>query len=672
LRSLPCKEDVFLVSLDSGISLFFLFEATKSVSSRPMNYLSVDLLSKAYGPKVLFDKISFGINQGQKVALVAKNGAGKTSLLNIIAGKDTADSGLCTLRNDIRVAFLYQDPQFDPELTAMEVLFSGEDESAKAIREYEKCLNEASSDMATMDKLHDAQMKMDELNAWDYEARSKQVLSKLGLEKHLEQKTKSLSGGQKKRLALAQILIQEPDLMILDEPTNHLDIEMTEWLEVYLSEKDITLLLVTHDRYFLDRICDEIIELEAGNAYRYKGNYSYYVEKKAERDINEASELDKAKNLYRRELEWVRKMPRARGTKAKARVDAFDDVKENAFKKKNTDKVEMSVKISRLGGKILELIKLGKAWSTDKQILKDFSYVFKKGEKIGIVGRNGVGKSTFLNMILGLEPADSGKIQTGETIVFGYYSQAGIQFNGEKRVIEVIKDIAEYIPLADGSKLTASMLLQRFLFPPETQYNFVSKLSGGEKRRLYLLTILITNPNFLILDEPTNDLDIMTLSTLEEFLADFPGCVLIVTHDRYFMDRLVDHLFIFEGEGKVRDFPGNYTQYREKLVEEESRVKDKKEEKSPVSPQEIQSPKPQAQVSEKRKLTFKEKTELEQLEKEIPSLESRRKELEQSLSDGIADHEKLRQASAEYETIGKQLDEKSQRWLELSEQQTTA
>jgi len=632
-----------------------------------MNYLSVESLSKAYGPRILFDKINFGINQGQKVALVAKNGAGKTSLLNIIAGLDTADSGICTLRNDIRVAFLYQDPQFDPQMTAVEVLHSGDDAAALAIREYEQCLIEAetNSDMALMDKLHNAQMKMDLLHAWDYESRAKQVLSRLGLEKHLEQKTETLSGGQKKRLALAQILIQEPDLMILDEPTNHLDIEMTEWLEEYLLEKDLTLLIVTHDRYFLDRICDEIIELEAGNVYRYKGNYSYYVEKKSEREINEASELDKAKNLYRRELEWVRKMPRARGTKAKARVDAFDDVKENAFKKKSTDKVEMSVKMSRLGGKILELIKLKKAWSEDKQILKDFSYVFKKGEKIGIVGRNGVGKSTFLNMIMGLETPDSGKIQTGETIVYGYYSQQGMVFNGEKRVIEVIKDIAEFIPLADGSKLTASMLLQRFLFPPEVQYNFVSKLSGGEKRRLYLLTILITNPNFLILDEPTNDLDIVTLSTLEEFLADFPGCVLIVTHDRYFMDRLVDHLFIFQGDGLVRDFPGNYTQYREKLEEEEESAKvEQKAQLSAAQPVSAAAP---MESGGKRKMTFKEKSEFEELEKNLPKLEARRKDLEKQLSEDISDHQELQKISAEYENLGKELDEKGLRWLELSE-----
>ncbi len=629
-----------------------------------MNYLSVEMLSKAYGPKVLFDKINFGINQGQKVALVAKNGAGKTSLLNIIAGKDSADSGLCTLRNDIRVAFLYQDPQFDPQLTAVEVLHSGDDAAASAIREYELCLTKAETDesMELMDRMHLAQVRMDLLHAWDYESRAKQVLSKLGLEKHLEQKTGTLSGGQKKRLALAQILIQEPDLMILDEPTNHLDIEMTEWLEEYLMGKDLTLLIVTHDRYFLDRICDEIIELEAGNVYRYKGNYSYYVEKKSERELNEASELDKAKNLYRRELEWVRKMPRARGTKAKARVDAFDDVKENAFKKKSTDKVEMSVKMSRLGGKILELIKLNKAWSTDKQILKDFSYVFKKGEKIGIVGKNGVGKSTFLNMILGLETPDSGKVQTGETIVYGYYSQQGMTFSGEKRVIEIIKDIAEFIPLADGSKLSASMLLQRFLFPPEVQYNFVSKLSGGEKRRLYLLTILITNPNFLILDEPTNDLDITTLSILEEFLSEFPGCVLIVTHDRYFMDRLVDHLFIFQGEGRVRDFPGNYTQYREKLEEEES-LKIEEKTSAPSTP----APKTEAPRSEKRKMTFKEKFEFDTLEKEIPLLEAKKKSLEQKLAETLADHQEIQKASAEYQAIGAELDEKGLRWMELSE-----
>ncbi|MFI5149946.1 MAG: ABC-F family ATP-binding cassette domain-containing protein [Bacteroidia bacterium] len=633
-----------------------------------MNYLSVESLSKAYGEKILFNQINFGISQGQKVALVAKNGVGKTTLLRIISGKEQPDSGQCILRNDIRIAFLQQDPQFDTEKTAVEVLFGGEDETAAAIREYELCMLEAEKGTEeSMNKLHDAQQKMDQLDAWDYESRAKQVLSKLGLEHHLDQKTGTLSGGQKKRLALAQILIQNPDLMILDEPTNHLDMEMTEWLEEYLGGKNLTLFLVTHDRYFLDRICDEIIELEGGNAYRYKGNYSYYVEKKSEREALESSELDKAKNLYRRELEWVRKMPRARGTKAKARVNAFDDVKENAAKKKVAGKVEMSVKMTRVGGKILELIKLNKSWGPKKQVLKDFSYLFKRGEKVGIVGKNGVGKTTLLNMIMGLETPDSGKIQTGETIIFGYYSQAGMSFNEGKRVIEVIKDIAEFIPLADGSKLSASMLLQRFLFPPEVQYNFVSKLSGGERRRLYLLTILITNPNFLILDEPTNDLDIVTLSTLEEFLADFPGCVLIVTHDRYFMDRLVDHLFIFEGEGVIRDFPGNYTQYRENLLDNPRQ----KAVEPPVAVAEDEQPGIKADSAPaslpKRKMTFKEKFEFTELGKEIAELEALKTELESKLSTGIADHAELQKVSKEYEETGRKLDEKSLRWLELDE-----
>ncbi|MEW6468705.1 MAG: ribosomal protection-like ABC-F family protein [Bacteroidota bacterium] len=620
-----------------------------------MNILSIENLSKSYGTKALFSGLTFGINQGQKIALVAKNGTGKTSLLRIIAGRDTADSGSMVMRKDIRMAYLEQEPLLDHSKNVLQVIFDGDTPELNAIRQYEQCLLHAEN----ADALAAAQHTMDELNCWEYETRARQVLTQLGIT-DFEQPVAQLSGGQLKRVALAQVLIQEPDFLILDEPTNHLDMEMVEWLENYISSRDFTVLLVTHDRYFLDRVCDEIIEIDNGELVRYKGNFSYYIEKKAEREEMRESELSRAKNLYRRELEWVRKMPRARTTKSKSRVDAFDDIREQALQKRKNEKLEIGVKATRLGGKILELIKLSKTYGS-KKILSSFSYTFKSKEKIGIVGKNGTGKSTFLNIILGLEKFDSGKIQLGDTVVFGYYSQKGLVLNEDKRVIEVVKDIGEYIPLADGTKLSASQLLQRFMFTPEMQYTYVSRLSGGEKRRLYLCTVLIKNPNFLILDEPTNDLDIITLSTLEDFLSDFDGCVLIVSHDRYFMDRLAQHLFVFEGDGVVKDFPGNYSQYREWKLGQEKAGKElqaeiKEQKKAAADP-----------LPAKKRLSYNEKRELEQLDRDIPLLESRKKEIEEQLNSGIEDYDKLQSLSDEYKQLLSDLDSKTFRWLQLSE-----
>jgi ATP-binding cassette subfamily F protein uup len=633
-----------------------------------LNYLSVESVSKAYGAKKLFDKISFGLNQGQRIALIAKNGAGKSTLLRIITGKEIADEGSVTFRKDITVTYLNQNPVLNDEDTVVEAIYKTNNPALNAVREYEFALEafEAEMNDKTSDRLEKATEAMNDLDAWQMDAKVKEVLQRLKIA-FLDKQIGVLSGGQKKRVALAKVLIDEPQLLILDEPTNHLDVEMIEWLENYLINKDLTLLLVTHDRYFLDSVCTEIIEIDNTKLYNYKGNFQYYIEKKAEREAIEGSEIDKAKNLYTRELEWVRKMPRARGTKAKYRVDQFEVTKEKAFSGKKEEKLELAVKMNRIGGKILEVVNLKKAFG-DTKIMNGFSYVFKKGEKIGVVGKNGAGKSTFLNMIMELDKPDAGTISTGETIVYGYYSQEGMKLNEDKRVIEIVKDIAEYIPLADGSKLSASALLTKFLFPPDVQYGFVSKLSGGERRRLFLMTILIKNPNFLILDEPTNDLDIVTLSVLEDFLTNFQGCVLIVTHDRYFMDKLVDHLFVFEGNGVVRDFPGNYTEYREKKEQEdrnkpaaEIAVPEKKEEKK-EEPVVAKAPEPA-----KRKPSFKEKFEYEQLEKEIAALEKEKESLSAKLNSGITDHEEIMKSSQRISEIIAELDEKGLRWLELSE-----
>jgi ABC transport system ATP-binding/permease protein len=624
-----------------------------------VNYLSVENISKAYGSKTLFTKISFGISKGQRMGLIAKNGAGKSSLLKIISGEEIADEGKVTFRNNLSVTYLKQNPEFDENDTVEAAIYKTDNPTLNAVREYDFALEEFEKEMNDQStaRLEKATEAMNNMDAWQAEAKVKEVLHQLKIA-FIHKKIGMLSGGQKKRVALAKALIDEPQLLIMDEPTNHLDVEMIEWLENYLINKDLTLLLVTHDRYFLDAVCNEMIEIDQKKLFPYKGNFQYYMEKKAEREEMEASEMDKTKNLYKRELEWVRKMPRARGTKSKSRVDAFQDIKEKVTAKQDHTKLELSVRMNRLGKKILELKNIQKAFG-DTKIINDFSYIFKKGEKTGVVGKNGVGKSTFLNMVMELDQPDAGTITTGETIIYGYYSQEGIKLAEDKRVIDVVKDIAEYIPLADGSQLSASQLLTRFLFPADVQFSFVSKLSGGEKRRLFLMTILIKNPNFLILDEPTNDLDIVTLNVLEDFLTQFQGCVLIVTHDRYFMDKLVDHLFVFEGNGVVRDFPGNYSEYRERKELEEKTIH------PPTSP----SPKPEntAPSSTKQTLSSKERNEHKQLEKEIAKLEAEKETLTEKISNGIENHEEMMDCSQKIGTILAAIEEKSMRWLELSE-----
>jgi len=653
-----------------------------------MNYLSVEGLSKSWNEKVLFDQITFGLSKGDKVALIAGNGSGKSSLMNILAGLDKPDAGNLSIRKEIHWEYLPQDPALNENISVLDNLFVGTTPSIMALKEYEAALM-AYSELASEEnekRLDLATSEMTMTESWDYEARAKQVLGKLNIyETDMAKPVGVLSGGQRKRVALARVLIDVPDLLILDEPTNHLDLDMIEWLEEYLSDKNLTLLLVTHDRYFLDRVCNRILELDRGVLYTYQGNYEYFVEKKAMREEVEASEREKNRNTFRRELEWVRRMPKARTTKSKSRVDAFDDLAEKVKGPYIQQKAEFGVKMERLGSKILELHNIEKAYGSQK-ILGEFSYTFKRGEKIGIVGPNGVGKSTLLNMIMGLEKADQGKIVSGETLVFGYFSQQGIPVAGDKRVIDVVKDIAEYLPLADGTKLSASQFLLRFGFTNETQYNPVSRLSGGERRRLFLMTVLIQNPNFLILDEPTNDLDIVTLATLEAFLMDYSGCVLVVTHDRYFMDKLVDHVFVFEGEGKVRDYPGNYTEYRtwkDYNDAEQAAIAKGGNSKGKAAPTGIKSgtvhgeetsgKSAAATVSanlkteEKRKLTFKEKFEYEQLGKEIEQLENQKKALELEMSGLTTDFERITAVSATLQQIASDLDEKELRWLELGE-----
>lgn len=630
-----------------------------------MNYLSVEELTKSYGIRTLFNKITFGIDKGQKVAFIAKNGTGKSTFLRILAGFETQDSGNVIFRKDIKVGYLHQTPQFKPEHTIFETIFKANSPEIDAIREYEDALLHPNDN----EKMQLAFNKMDELQAWDYETRIKQILGQLNIH-YLEQKIGELSGGQQKRIALAQVLIEEPDFIILDEPTNHLDLDMIEWLENHLSKENMTILMVTHDRYFLERVCNEIIELDNETLYRYKGNYSYFLEKKQERiEIFEAN-VDKAQNLYRKELDWMRRMPKARSTKAKSREDAFYETEKTAHQRLDKTKVDIAVNVSRLGSKILELHHLKKSFG-DLTILNDFNYVFKKNERIGIVGKNGVGKTTFLDIIMGLQEVDGGKVSVGETVVYGYYTQAGINLKDDKKVIEVIKDIAEFIPLTKGKTMTAAQLLEKFLFPRSMHYNFVEKLSGGEKRRLYLLTILMKNPNFLILDEPTNDLDIVTLNVLENFLEEFQGCLLVVTHDRYFMDKLVDHLFVFEGDGKIKDYTGRYSDYRLELKEKEAQEKQaekqvEKEKNNMALATELNN---NIVEKPKNKLSYKEKFELEQLEKELPALEVQKSELEDKLNNNITDHQELLKITQKLGYVTKQLDEKTDRWLILSELQ---
>ncbi|HRG59088.1 MAG TPA: ABC-F family ATP-binding cassette domain-containing protein [Bacteroidia bacterium] len=634
-----------------------------------MNLLSVENLSKSYGEKQLFEDLSFGISQGEKVALVARNGTGKSTLLRILSGKDTADAGNVVFRKDLRISFLDQNPEFNEELSIIDAVLFAENEITMAIKNYEKIIELQSNEMslAQSNELEMAIAQMDKTNAWAYEVRVKQVLAKLGLTK-ISQPINKLSGGQKKRVALAKVLIEEPDLLIMDEPTNHLDVDMIEWLEDYLDNKDLSLFLVTHDRYFLDNVCNKIIELDNQTLYTYQGNYSYFLEKKAEREFNASREIDKAQNLMRKELDWIRRMPKARGTKSKSRIDAFYDLKDKATEKRQNSDLELNVKMSRIGGKVIEMKKVYKSYD-DLKILKGFDYTFKTGERIGIVGKNGIGKTTFLNLITGKEEPDSGKINVGETIVFGYYSQSGIDLKGDKRVIEVVKDnIAEVISLADGSKVSASQFLTLFQFPPEMQYTYVSKLSGGEKRRLFLLTVLVKNPNFLILDEPTNDLDLLTLQTLEEFLLHFKGCLVIVSHDRYFMDKLVDHLFVFEGDGIVKDFSGNYHEWRLNAIQNEIELKRK--EKQALTEQKNSKEKGAIQTDgndKVKKKSFKEKFEFENLQKEIEELEKEKIALEEKLNDGIGNHQEILTWSNRIGDLVNLINEKELRWLTLSE-----
>ncbi|MDX5428404.1 MAG: ABC-F family ATP-binding cassette domain-containing protein [Bacteroidota bacterium] len=620
-----------------------------------INVLSVEGLAKSYGNKVLFRDLQFGIQQGEKVALVAKNGTGKTSLLRILAGTDTPDKGRVVYRKDLRVRYLDQEPRFKEGQGILEIALNGENPMLHAIRNYEIALSHP-EDTETMSR---CLAEMDRLKAWDFEARVKSILTELQLS-DFQQTSETLSGGQVKRLALARVLIEEPDFLILDEPTNHLDLDMIEWLESYLSASSLTLLMVTHDRYFLERVCGTILEMEDGQIFKYDGNYSYFLEKRAERHLNERSQAEKARNLFRRELEWMRSTPQARTTKSKSRIDAFSDLKDQTKLTKRDEAVQLEMRMERLGSKILEIHKLKKAFG-DKPIVDQFNYVFKKGDRVGIVGPNGVGKSTFLKMITGQMEPDGGKIIIGETVQFGYYGQEGLKAPEDKRVIDVVKDIAEYIPLAKGKSLSAAQMLERFLFEGEDQYNYVGKLSGGEKRRLYLLTVLMANPNFLILDEPTNDLDILTLNVLEDFLLDYPGVVVVVSHDRFFVDKICDHLFLFEGNGRIRDFNGGYSDYREWKKKEEKKAADARQFYRQKEAKKKEGSK------EKTKLSFKEKREFENLEIEIQELEQRKQEIEAYFESGSSDAEKLQELSQEMKALIPKLEEKEMRWLELSE-----
>ena len=615
-------------------------------------YLQVENLTKSFGDLVLFNGISFGIAEGQRIGLIAKNGSGKTTLLNILAGKEGYDEGKITFRRDLRVGYLEQSPKYPEELTVLEACFYHGNSTVELIKEYERCMETPGN--PGMDELL---VRMEHEKAWDYERRAKQILSQLKI-RDFSQKIGHLSGGQLKRVALANILITEPDLLILDEPTNHLDLDMTEWLEEYLNRGSLSLLMVTHDRYFLDRVCSEIIEIDNRQLYSYKGNYSYYLEKRQERIEATNAEIARANNLYRTELEWMRRMPQARGHKARYREEAFYELEKVAKQRTYDANVKLDIKASYIGSKIFEADHLCKRFG-DLKILDDFSYIFARYEKMGIVGNNGTGKSTFIKILMELEKPDSGTLDIGETVRFGYYSQEGLQFNEQMKVIDVITDIAEVIELGNGKRLTASQFLQHFLFTPETQHSYVYKLSGGERRRLYLCTVLMRNPNFLVLDEPTNDLDIVTLQVLEEYLQNFKGCVIVVSHDRYFMDKVVDHLLVFKGQGDIRDFPGNYSDYRDwKLAKAEH-------EKEAAKPKEEKTQR--VRLNDKRRMTFKERKEFEQLEKEIAALEEEKKQIEEALCSGTLSVNELTEKSKRLPLLNDELDEKTMRWLELSE-----
>lgn len=620
-----------------------------------ISFLQVENLSKRFGEQLLFEGISFGIGKNQKTALIAKNGMGKSTLLQIIAGKDIPESGSVIFRNDISIGYLQQNPDLNDNNTIFEEVFSSDSPILNIIKEYEKAI--ATNNLQQLELLIP---QMDAQSAWDYDTTIKQILSELKVDTY-EKKIANLSGGQKKRVGLAKVLISNPDFLILDEPTNHLDIEMTEWLENYLEKSNTTLLMVTHDRYFLDRVCSNIIEIDDFGIFNYEGNYSYYLEKRAQRIATRNATIDKARNLLRTEQEWMRRMPQARSHKAQYRIDNFYKLQETASQKTDEKKLELDIKGQRLGKKILELEHISKSYE-DQRLIDDFSYKFVRGEKIGIVGKNGVGKSTFLNIITrNLEP-DRGKIDIGETVVYGYYKQSGIEFSETDRVIDIVKNIAERIDLGNDRIMSASQFLEYFMFTDKQQYSLVSKLSGGERRRLYLLTVLMSNPNFLILDEPTNDLDIITLNVLEDYLQSFKGCLLIVSHDRFFVDKVVDRVFAFEGNGKIKDFPGNYTIYKNHKEEEE-------EEKQRAKKQTPKEPKsaPSDNLSKKRKLSFKEQQEILRLEQEIESLTNEKTEIESALSSGSLSTEELVRKSERISEVIALLDEKEMRWLELSE-----
>ncbi|MCB4808745.1 ABC-F family ATP-binding cassette domain-containing protein [Tamlana sp. 62-3] len=616
-----------------------------------MNYLTVENIGKSYGELTLFEDISFSIHKDQKIAFVAKNGTGKTSILKILSGEDIPDSGNVIYRKDIKVSFLSQDPKFDKNLTIEETIFVSDNPILKVIANYEKALLNPEETEAYQSAFE----AMERYQAWDFETLYKQILFKLKLD-NLEQKISTLSGGQKKRLALANALINKPDLLILDEPTNHLDLEMIEWLESFFAKENITLFMVTHDRYFLERVCNEIIELDEGQLYTYKGNYSYYLEKRDERIEREAVETGKAKQLFKKELEWMRRQPKARTTKSKSRIDDFTDIKHRAHQRRNDHQIQLELNMERLGSKILEFHNVSKAFK-DKRILDKFEYTFKKGERVGIIGKNGTGKTTFLNILTQTTQPDSGKVVKGETVKFGYYTQNGITIKPEQKVIDIIKEFGDFIPLKKGRQISAQQLLERFLFSRKKQYDFVEKLSGGERKRLYLCTVLIQNPNFLILDEPTNDLDIVTLNVLEEFLLDFPGCIIVVSHDRYFMDKIIDHLFVFKGDGKIEDFPGNYTDYRvyEDSQPETPTIKDDKKDNKTLK------------QNEASKLSYNEQKELNNIESKLKSLAYDKKQLEDKFLNPDLTQDQINALSEELQGIINAIEAKEERWFELSE-----
>ncbi len=619
-----------------------------------MNYLSVEDITKSYGERILFENLTFGIESGQKAAIVAKNGAGKTTLLRCLLGQEPVDEGRIVFRKGLRLAFMEQSEDLNPKHTILEEVFAHDLPELKAVKEYNLAmrLNDEEGIKQTFEAVT-------ELNAWDLEVRVTQILSVLKLD-DIHQMVGTLSGGQKKRVALAKVLVAEPEFLILDEPTNHLDLDMIEWLEDFLSKSSATILMVTHDRYFLEVVCDTIFELDNKTLYRYKGNFSYFLEKKAEREEQLESTVEKAKNQFRKELDWMRRQPKARGTKQKARIEAFHETKKVAKQRLDKDELEIPIKMERLGTKILELHKVGKAFG-EKKILNELSYVFKRQERLGIVGNNGTGKSTFLNMILGIEPVDRGKVITGETVVFGYYNQQIPEYDADKKVIDVIRDVAEYIPLEKGRQMSAAQFLEKFLFPRDMHFNFVHKLSGGEKRRLHLMTILMENPNFLILDEPTNDLDIFVMSVLEDYLRHFQGCLIVVSHDRYFMDKMVDHMFVFTGEGEIKDILGNYTEFRK------AQQKSDREEKRQTVPEPVKEAVNVNPPKEKKKLSYKEKVEFDGLESELENLEQEKAELTAILSDPGAQSEALMKAGERLTEVVAALETKTDRWLELSE-----